>query len=119
MTVIITMFTMFTDIAALLRVQCIKIALAKRNCKTGHAITTLKPKQIDAVENLLDGYDVVAVLPTGYGKSLIFELLPEVYHAYETAMGRTPKPCHILVVSPLNSIINEQKHRYADSTEHQ
>ena len=34
----------------------------------------LKPEQRNAVEYLLNHDDVLAVLPTGYGKSLIFQL---------------------------------------------
>ena len=35
---------------------------------------TLKPEQEVAVRALLDGRYVLAVLPTGYGKSLIYQL---------------------------------------------
>ena len=35
----------------------------------------LKVEQREALNSLLDGSDVLAVLPTGYGKSLIFQLL--------------------------------------------
>ena len=34
----------------------------------------LKTEQRKALESLLNGNDVLAVLPTGYGKSLIFQL---------------------------------------------
>ena len=37
-----------------------------------------KPKQIQCFEYMLKGHDVVAILPTGYGKSLLFDLLPWV-----------------------------------------
>lgn len=33
----------------------------------------LKAEQRDAVASLLDGYDILAVLPLGFGKSLIFQ----------------------------------------------
>ena len=35
----------------------------------------LKVEQREALNSWLDGSDVLAVLPTGYGKSLIFQLL--------------------------------------------
>ena len=38
----------------------------------------LKPEQEVAVKSLLDGKDVLAVLPTGYGKSLIYQMQNEV-----------------------------------------
>ena len=34
-----------------------------------------KPEQEVAVKSLLDGKDVLAVLPSGYSKSLIFQML--------------------------------------------
>ena len=34
---------------------------------------SLKVEQRDAVASLLDGHDVLAVLPTGFAKSLIFQ----------------------------------------------
>lgn len=36
---------------------------------------SLKEEQKTAVKELFEGRDVVAVLPTGFGKSLIFQLL--------------------------------------------
>ena len=37
----------------------------------------LKPLQANCFEYLLKGKDVVAVLPTRFGKSLLFQLLPD------------------------------------------
>ena len=34
----------------------------------------LKPEQEVAVKSLIDGKDALAVLPTGYGKSLIYQM---------------------------------------------
>ncbi len=36
----------------------------------------LKPRQVICLEKLFFGSDVLAVLPTGYGKSLIYQILP-------------------------------------------
>ena len=36
----------------------------------------LKSKQVTCLESLYLGKDVVCVLPNGYGKSLVFHLLP-------------------------------------------
>ena len=41
----------------------------------------LKPKQVACLESLYLGKDVVCVLPTGYGKSLVFHLLPSLMFA--------------------------------------
>ena len=79
--------------------------------KVGSALSSVKifqnicfkPKQLQCFEALLDGRDVVAVLPTGYGKSLIFQLLPWVL------TQRSPtKENIVIVVSPLSSIIEDQ-----------
>ena len=38
-----------------------------------------EPKQEEALEKtVLDGQDCLIVLPTGYGKSLIYQLLPSL-----------------------------------------
>ena len=37
----------------------------------------LKPKQVQCFEYLLQGFDVLSILPTGFGKSLVFQLLPD------------------------------------------
>jgi superfamily II DNA helicase RecQ len=45
----------------------------------------------------VNGHDVIAALPTGYGKSLIYELIPFVL-----------QDTKVIVVEPLNVIINQQ-----------
>ena len=61
----------------------------------------LKPKQVLCFESLIDGSDVIAVLPTGYGKSLLFQFLPDILPTKTTSNV-------VLVVTPLNSIIEDQ-----------
>ncbi|CAL8400407.1 unnamed protein product [Boreogadus saida] len=39
-------------------------------------IDQLKPEQEQALQRFVGGHDVVALLPTGFGKSLIFQLAP-------------------------------------------
>ena len=41
-------------------------------------LSTLKPKQMEAVLAFLDGKDTFVSLPTGYGKSVIYGILPLV-----------------------------------------
>ena len=59
-----------------------------------------KPKQIICWDYLLAGNDVIGVLPTGYGKSLIYQLLPYLFPSTKKNI--------IIVISPLNSIIEDQ-----------
>ena len=44
-----------------------------------YGITQLKPKQREAMLSFLSGIDVFVTLPTGYGKSIIYGLLPVVF----------------------------------------
>ena len=50
---------------------------------------------------LISGCDVIAILPTSFGKSLIFQLF------CETKLATNPTTC-ILVVAPQNSIVEDQ-----------
>jgi len=43
-------------------------------------ISSLKPKQMEAILAFLAGKDVFVALPTGYGKSIIFALLPAIFN---------------------------------------
>ena len=42
-------------------------------------LCTLKTCQIEAVTTFLSGQDVFVALPTGYGKSIIYGILPLMY----------------------------------------
>ena len=63
---------------------------------------TLKPEQEVAVRALLHGKNVLAVLPTGYGKSMIYQMF---VRAKDYQMNGKAA---ILVISPLVSIIKDQ-----------
>ena len=57
----------------------------------------LKPKQVQCFEYLLQGFDVLSILLTSFGKSLVFQLLLDFL------------PVNIvIVVCPLTSIIEDQ-----------
>ena len=61
---------------------------------------TLRPEQRQALEALLQGKDVLAILQTGYGKSMIFQ----VYVA--GAALKLKEHQRLLVVCPLGCIIS-------------
>ena len=61
----------------------------------------LKPLQVKFFEHALKGLDVIAVLPTDFGKSLLFQLLPD----FLPVKGEKNI---VLLVCPLNSIIEDQ-----------
>lgn len=59
---------------------------------------TIKPIQYDIVKSILEGYDTLAILPTGYGKSLCYQL-PFLINQNKI----------VLVISPLISLMEDQK----------
>src|SRR3989338_2223667 len=59
-------------------------------------ISEFRPGQEDVVRSILDGQDVLAVMPTGYGKSLCYQ------------MPALLLPGATLVVSPLISLMADQ-----------
>jgi superfamily II DNA helicase RecQ len=65
-------------------------------------IDRLKDEQRFAIISLLQGKDVVCILPTGFGKSLIFQLYILAKLKIEEAV-----PC-ILIISPLKSVVEDQ-----------
>lgn len=70
-------------------------------CKKLHLSYKLKEKQTETLEQLYIGNDCISVLPTGYGKSVIYQLLPWL-------MQKNGKPGIVIVVCPLTSIMHDQ-----------
>jgi superfamily II DNA helicase RecQ len=70
-------------------------ALMTYNKEMNTSYGQLKDCQEEAI-CAIRGRDVLCILPTGYGKSLIFELLPFV------------DDCIVIVLIPLNSILHQE-----------
>ena len=72
----------------------------------------LKPGQIRCLEALYIGKDVLAVLPTGYGKSLIFQLIPFFLNPVQGCNKEDSSGSGgiVIVIAPLNSIIEDHLH---------
>ena len=51
---------------------------------------------------------MLAVLPTGYGKSLIYQLLAPTYNFIDFAGSPGGKKSTVIVISPLNALIRDQ-----------
>ena len=66
-------------------------------------IQALRKEQQLCLVNLARGKDVFAILPTGFGKSLIFQLFPRLAKA-----AMKSEMCSIVVVSPLVSVMRDQ-----------
>ena len=81
----------------------------------------LKPKQVLCLESLYMQKDVMCVLPTGYGKSLIFHLLPLLLYAKfklqsdllcnVKRVSAAAVNSIVVVVSPLNALMSDQIQR--------
>ena len=68
----------------------------------------LKAEQYEALKTVvLKNRDVLAVLPTRYGKSLIYQLLPLVLDFF-TANGSPVGKSTVIVISPLNALMRDQ-----------
>lgn len=63
----------------------------------------LKSKQKKVIESILNGQDTIALLTTGYGKSLCY-LLPALYLKKK-----------VVIVSPLISLMEDQKEKLLDN----
>ena len=73
----------------------------------GH--TVLRAAQAEAVTKVLEGHDVFVSVPTGYGKSLVYQLLPFCVEEILKRAGREVSltPC-VLVLSPLTALMSDQ-----------
>ncbi|EDO46405.1 predicted protein [Nematostella vectensis] len=69
-------------------------------------IKSLKDSQFDALYSFLNSEDTFACLPTGYGKSLIYQMAVMVARSAKIS-GLPTKP-FVVVISPLNALIQDQ-----------
>ena len=75
-------------------------------------VLKLKAKQREAILSILRRLDTFVVLPTGFGKSLIFFLLPRVMDSLRHGVCKEPMPKTILlVVSLLIALMDDQVDR--------
>jgi ATP-dependent DNA helicase RecQ len=78
--------------------EAISLSLLKRKLEF-----TLKKEQMECISSIVAGRDVLAVLPTGYGKSLIYQIFPNVCDKIFDA-----KNSIVIVISPLNALMCDQ-----------
>lgn len=72
---------------------------AKKIINKYWGIQNLKDKQIEVINSLLLGEDVIGLLPTGYGKSMCYLIPPLVSNKI------------IFIISPLISLMEDQKEK--------
>ena len=84
------------------------IAFSKEKCGCAHM--ELKREQRRALTEVLGRKDSVVVLPTGYGKSLIYLLLPfaDLFVRRDAGMTAVMENSVVLVVEPLTSLVEDQ-----------
>ena len=71
-----------------------------------HGYERLKEEQLLAIEKFVTGSDVFVSLPMGFGKSLIYGLLPAVF---DRLKGCREPISVALIISPLASLMIDQK----------
>ena len=78
-------------------------SLAAREAARALGGFTLKAEQMKVVTSVLQGRDVFAVLPTGYGKTLCYAVLPGAFDFLQSGGSSI-----VVVVSPLTAIMKDQ-----------
>ena len=73
--------------------------------KAQFELTDLLPKQQEAIKAFFKGKNVFVNLPTGFGKSLIFQSLPIVA---DIVSSKPRGSTVIVVISPLRSVMEDQ-----------
>lgn len=77
---------------------------AKNSLSNVDPSLSIRPKQLAAIKSIFSGRDTLAILPTSYGKSMIFRLIP----AMCKALKDQPDEAVVIVIVPLISIIADQ-----------
>lgn len=75
-----------------------------------YGYANLKAEQTRVLKSFLEGRDVFVSLPTEYGKSLCYALLPAIFNM---KMGLAEKTSICLVVSPLIALMKDQSILFA------
>ena len=78
-------------------------AALKREAKSRFGVTAFRSVQREVLESVLSGRDTLAIMPTGAGKSLTYQL-PALF-----------LPHTVVVVSPLIALMQDQQQKAADA----
>ena len=77
--------------------------------KLGKPKLELKREQYDAIRAIcFERQDTLAVLPTGFGKSLIYQVLPGIFDYVQSGYEPEHHDSVVLVVSPLSALMRDQ-----------
>jgi superfamily II DNA helicase RecQ len=94
-----------------------RVALSKSLHKINKAELEIKDKQYEALWSVVKNKsDTICVLPTGYGKSLIYQLLPFMFDFYPRGEDNdlSSSSSFVLVISPLNALMIDQISKLKD-----
>lgn len=73
------------------------------------SVESLKAEQVECIRRLIClREDVLTVLPTGFGKSLIYQIIPKVCSCLVLKKSKETKSFVVCVVSPLEYIRKQQ-----------
>lgn len=77
--------------------------------KLGKPERELKREQYNAIRTIcFEKKGVLAVLPTGFGKSLIYQILPGIFDFVRSGCEPERQDSVVLVVSPLSALMRDQ-----------
>ena len=82
--------------------DCVRYALSQ--LRMSHL--TLKDQQRQAIYAVYSGKDVFVFLPTGFGKSICYQVLPFLFD-HKSGLAGGQKKC-VIIVSPLVSLMVDQ-----------
>ena len=75
----------------------------------GNKDLVLKPKQVEVLEAVYNGSDTFVWFPTGYGKSLCYQLLPFMFDFRRgSTEAQDTHRCCVIVISPLLALMVDQ-----------
>ena len=75
----------------------------------GRENVTLRDKQMQILKNVIvEKKNVLAVLPTVFGKSLVYKIMPPFADFMDSGFRPTETNSIVLVISPLNALIRDQ-----------
>ena len=86
------------------------LSSARKHGLTRLGYMSLKPEQLSAIDAILRGRDTIVSVPTGFGKSLVYQVLPfcaDWLTGRVTRISTSSKPV-VMVVSPLLSLMHDQ-----------
>ena len=84
------------------------ISAAIRDSMSLVGVEELKKEQSQAIRSFVSGRDVFVALPTGYGKSYCYALLPLVFDC----LRATTHKSIVICVSPLTALMADQRGKF-------